>query len=40
MSPKALLAILIVLGLSMSWLYRYEIALYLGKTLLLQALNQ
>jgi hypothetical protein len=39
MSPKALLAILIVLGLSMSWLYRYEIALYLGKTLLYQALS-
>ena len=39
MSPKPLLAILIVLGLSVSWLYRYELMLWIGKILLTQALS-
>lgn len=39
MSPKPLLAILIVLGLSVGWLYRYELMLWIGKILLTQALT-
>jgi hypothetical protein len=39
MSPKPLLAILTVLGLSVGWLYRYELMLWIGKILLTQALT-
>ncbi len=39
MNPKPLLAILTVLGLSVGWLYRYELMLWIGKILLTQALT-
>lgn len=39
MSPKSILICLTVLGLAVTWLYRYELALWIGKTLLLQAVQ-
>ena len=39
MSPKSILICLTVLGLSVTWLYRYELALWIGKALLLQSLE-
>ena len=39
MNPKPLLAILTVLGLSVGWLYRYELMLWIGKILLTQAMT-